>query len=47
MEGKITNNTIKEKTKFPDALQKLKSSKWKWAGHSARAIENWANNTVN
>ena len=23
MEGKITNNTIKEKTKFPDALQKL------------------------
>jgi len=42
-QDKVTNKKIREQTKLPDALQLLKSYKWKWAGHVARASENWAN----
>jgi len=41
-EEKRTNASIK----LPDVLQRIKSSKWSWAGHVARALakENWYGN---
>jgi len=39
---RVRNTTVKEKTKLPDVLQMLKTSKWNWAGHAARANNNWA-----
>jgi len=42
-QDKVTNKKIREQTKLPNALRLLKSYKWKWAGHVARASENWAN----
>ena len=42
-QDKTTNKIIKEQTKLPDALKLLESAKWKWAGHVARANDNWAN----
>jgi len=42
-EEKRTKASIKEETKLPDVLQRIKSSKRSWAGHVARALakENW------
>jgi len=40
---KVTNKKVREQTKLPGALQLLKSYKWKWAGHVARASEDWTN----
>ena len=41
---RVRNTTVKEKTKLPDVLQMLKTSKWNWTGHAARANNNWALN---
>jgi len=41
-EDKINNTTIKQKTNLPEVLQMLKTSKWNWEGHAARAKDNWA-----
>jgi len=39
---RLTNKTIKERTQLLDILQMLKTSKRNWAGHAARATNNWA-----
>jgi len=39
----ITNETIKQKTKIPDLMDRILRLKWKWAGHIARMTDNWAN----
>ena len=38
----ITNETIKQKTKIPDLMDRILRLKWKWAGHIARMTDNWA-----
>jgi len=36
----ITNETIKQKTKIPDLMDRILRLKWKWAGHIARMTDN-------
>jgi len=38
----ITNETIKQKIKIPDLMNRILKLKWKWAGHIARMTDNWA-----
>ena len=38
----ITNETIKQKIKIPDLMDRILRLKWKWAGHIARMTDNWA-----
>jgi len=40
--NKVRSITVKQKPRFPDASLMITTCKQKWAGHAARAEDNWA-----
>ena len=44
LRDKINHKVIRQKTKVKDIMEKVRESKWRWAGHVARLKDNrWTN----
>lgn len=43
---KISNKTIRKRTKIEDVTMRVRKLKWKWTGHIIRGIEKWNKNIM-